>query len=381
MQQLKPMEAVAVLYGGGRDELAGNVVASLSRAVFSGGGIRTAGRIKRAVSRVFYRILQCTTSSCQRVDERGSMMTVYRNPIMERSRHPYAFELLGSSRHDTSALVEGGDPMNGPYMMIAPEIRGNGTVWDRLFLDSVQGRDVQSRFVWETRATYELARRALEKKESVRMKAIAAGTGLSMILAYDRLLHDGYDPDLIRVKITDREPANVEKTNRLLHKLATTKGRQPSTEFGSGIYAEAEDIFPADHAGLPDKSQYDLLTAIGILEYFPGESHGTTEQVLRLRPDAGLITAQALISRITEMTTERAKLIVNTYRADASVRILELFGRRFDYRHRKHLESLLAPANFRPLHLAGSGNIYDVEVYERNPAAGKDVVLVTPGGA
>ena len=254
MQQLKPMEAIAALYGGGRDDLAGRIVADLSRAVFSGEGIRTAGRIKRTISRVFYRILQCTTTTCQRVDERGSMMTVYRNPIMERTRHPYAFELLGSSRQDTSALVEGGDPMNGPYMMIAPEIRVNSNLWDRVFLDSVQGRDVQSRFVWETRATYELARRTLEKKEAVRMKAVAAGTGLSMVLAYDKLMRDGYDPDLITVRITDREPANVEKTNRLLHKLATTKGRQPSGEFGSGIYAEAEDIFPADCAGLPDKS-------------------------------------------------------------------------------------------------------------------------------
>ena len=66
---------------------------------------------------------------------------------------------------------------------------------------------------------------------------------------------------------------------------------------------------------------------------------------MRLSPDAG-ITAQALISRITQMTTDRAKLIINTYRADASIRILELFGRRFDYRHRRHLESLLAPRIF-----------------------------------
>ena len=65
------------------------------------------------------------------------------------------------------------------------------------------------------------------------------------------------------------------------------------------------------------------------------------------------------------MTTDRATLIVNTCRDDASTRILELFGRKFDYRNRENLRSLLTSANFRPVRLAGSGNIYDVEIYEK----------------
>jgi hypothetical protein len=44
---------------------------------------------------------------------------------------------------------------------------------------------------------------------------------------------------------------------------------------------------------------------------------------------------------------------------------LELFGKRFDFRNREHLSQLLAPLNFRSLHLAGSGHIYDVEVFEK----------------
>ena len=71
--------------------------------------------------------------------------------------------------------------------------------------------------------------------------------------------------------------------------------------------------------------------------------------------------------RLYAMTTDRASLIVNTYRDDASTRILELFGRRFDYRNRENLRSLLASVNFQPVRLVGSGNIYDVEVYEKNP--------------
>jgi len=66
------------------------------------------------------------------------------------------------------------------------------------------------------------------------------------------------------------------------------------------------------------------------------------------------------------MLTDRGSLIVNTMRNDPSTRILELFGRRFVYRARKDLQALLASVNFRPERLVGSGNIYDVEVYEKN---------------
>jgi len=381
MQNLKPMEAVAALYGSGRRELSEAIVASLSRAVFSGGKMRPAGRAQRTLARAFYRILQWTTTSRMSEDEKGSAMTVFNNMLLERSGHPYARSLLGSSKCETASLVEGGDPMNGPYMMIAPEIRMNSTLWDRLFLDSVQGRDVQSRFVWETRATYELARRRLEGGLPVRLKAVAAGTGLSMILTYDKLLRDGYDPALITVKLTDREEANVEKASRLLHKLATTRDNRRGSGSGHGISAEVEDIFPQGGAAGPsDQIQYDIVTAIGILEYFQGHSHATTEQKLRLEVPIESVTALGLVTRLTEMTTDHASLIVNTYRDDASTRILELFGRRFDYRHREHLRSLLEAVNFRSVHLAGSGNIYDVEIYEKNPRQGDGVVLVPVQG-
>ena len=68
---------------------------------------------------------------------------------------------------------------------------------------------MQLRFIWETRATYEAARSRLEKGGVVRLKAVAAGTGLSMILAYDRLIKEGYDPARITVRITDRDKAST----------------------------------------------------------------------------------------------------------------------------------------------------------------------------
>ena len=81
-------------------------------------------------------------------------------------------------------------------------------------------------------------------------------------------------------------------------------------------------------------------------------------------PDEPL-TAHDLAARLGEMTTDRGSLIINTYRDHACIRILELFGKRFDFRDRGHLRDLLAPLDFRSLHLAGSGHIYDVEVFEK----------------
>ena len=77
------------------------------------------------------------------------------------------------------------------------------------------------------------------------------------------------------------------------------------------------------------------------------------------------VSARDLLAKRGEMTTHNGNLIVNTYRDHASIRILELFGKRFDFRDRKQVHELLAPLNFRSLQLAGSGHIYDVEVFEK----------------
>jgi hypothetical protein len=375
MQNLTPMDAVAVLFSDEHHALSEAIVASLSHAIFNGGEIRPAGWVQRTFARASYRILQRTTTSGKGKDARGSEVTTFSNRILEGSGHPYAKSLMGSSRSETASLVEGGDPMSGNYMMIAPEIRMNSGLWDRLLLDSVQGKDVRLRMALETRATYETARRWLEKGEPVRLKAVAAGTGLSMMLVYDRLIRDGYRPDLITATITDKEQANIEKTNRLLDKLATTRERRYNPGRGYGISAQTKDIFAVNGKdNTACTARYDLVTAVGILEYFQGFSYCTTEQRLQIELPIESVTAQDLVMRLSEMTTDRASLIVNTYRDDASTRILEVFGRKFDYRNRDNLRSLLASVNFRPARLVGSGNIYDVEVYEKNPLPVESVV-------
>jgi hypothetical protein len=288
---------------------------------------------------------------------------------MERTGHPYARALLDSSREEHESLVEGGDPMNGPYMLIAPEIRKASDTWDRIFMDSVQSRDVQLRFAWETQATYDAARTRLENGGAVRLKAIAAGTGLSMILAYDRLMQDGYDPARITARITDREKANIEKANRLLAKLSSTRGRISGAQAEGGILAEAEDIFHESEKEIALRPKYDVVTAVGILEYLQGFTCGSTEQRHNLGEVEDTATAQMLAARLDVMTTDSASLIVNTFRSHSSARILELFGRRFDYRTQENLSALLAPAHFQAPRVVGSGNMYDVVVYEKKPVA------------
>lgn len=362
------MEAVTALYSEGDQELAEAIVSSLGRAVFSKERVAPAGSILQVMASVTYHILKWTTTR-----RSGGEVASFHNPILEISKHPYAKTLLASTRKEAEALVEGGDPMNGPYMMLSPEIQKAGTAWDKTFFDSVQSRDVQCRFIWETRATYEAATRRLAKGDTVRMKALAAGTGLSMILAYDRIVRDGFDPSKISVRITDRDPTNTDKTRRLLAKLDSTRERASESEEDGSISAATEDIFESGPvAGEAWGPKHDLVTAVGILEYLQGFTCDTTERRMKLDERHETATAVHLATRLDEMTAAHASLIVNTYRPHASVRILELFGKKFDYRDRENLSALMATANFRAAHLVGSGNIYDVEVYEKCPPGSTD---------
>lgn len=368
------MEAVAALYSEGDVGLSEAIISSLSHAVFGKGDISPAGPVQRALARMSWKLLKWTTSRHETADEEGQT-TNFRNRLLERSKHPYAQSLLASSRKETEVLVEGGDPMNGPYMLIAPEIRATCTVWDRLFFNSVQGRDVQLRFIWETTATYAMASRRLEKGHSVRLKALAAGTGLSMILAYDRLLRDGHSPERITARITDREPANTAKTRHLLTKLAATRGWKLGTDTNGGISAETEDVFEGEATSDGNAGpKYDVVTAVGILEYLQGFTCETTELRHSLHEPEESSTAMHLAESLGAITSDDGALIANTYRPHASTRILELFGKRFDYRERVNLSALLATANFRPTRLVGTGVIYDVKVFEKIPSEsdGKD---------
>jgi hypothetical protein len=361
------MDAVVALYSEGEHELSEAIIASLSRAVFGESYGGPAGPAQRALARVSYRVLKWTTTrrKANGEDYEGG---AFRNPILERSRHPYGRVLLDSSSREHESLVEGGDPMNGPYMMICPEILKVSDIWDRLFLHSVQSRDVQLRFIWETRATYDAARSRLQAGGSVRLKAVAAGTGLSMILAYDRLIKEGHDPARITVRITDRDKGSIAKATRLLAKLASTQARALGEETEGGISAGTEDLFEgepqSDRAG---EAKYHVVTAVGILDYLQGFTCDTTERCLRLQHPEETVNAEHLAARLGNMAADAADLIVNTYRPHSSTRILELFGRKFDYRNRENLTELLATARFGTPRMVGSGNMYDVLVYEKRP--------------
>ncbi len=363
--KIRPMEAVRALYAEGETDLAEAIFSSLGRAIFEGNAPPPASLVKRVLARVSYRVLKRTTRRNEVETDDGGWM--YRNRLLERSGHPYAAALLASSCRETGALVEGGDPMNGPYMMIAPEIREACTLWDKLFCNSVQSKDVQLRFIWETRATVEEASQRLSRGLSVRLKALAAGTGLSMLLAYDQLLRRGHDPSRIDVAITDRDPVNTAKTERLLAKLACHRGWRVGVPGGAGVAARTEDIFAGDawRSGLGEDARHDLVTAVGILEYLQGFTLDTTEKRLNLIEPPEEVTARDLAARLCAMTRSDGSLIINTFRPHFSTRIMELFGKRFDYRDVQHVTSLMAETQFRLPIIIGSGLIYDVKVFRK----------------
>lgn len=353
LRAVRPMDAVAALYSEGDVEVAAAIFASLSKAVFDQPAPKPAGRLQSLLSRITHRVVKRTTTRHQAA-EGGHH---YRNRLLERSRHPYAKSLLASSSAETQSLVEGGDPMNGPYMMLAPEIRKNATIWDKLFFNSVQGKDVQLRFLWETRATYEQAKKRLAGGHAASLKALAAGTGLSMILAYDRLVRE--KRGRITCLIADRDSANTEKTGRLLGKLARI--REWNFQKESGIWAETEDIFADTENG----AVHDVVTAVGILEYLQGSTCDTTERRHRLPEPEELITALHLAEKLGAITNEGAAVIVNSSRPHPTTRLLELFGKQFDYRNLANVDAVMAGGGFHRAHTMGSAEIYDVIVYEK----------------
>ena len=168
------------------------------------------------------------------------------------------------------------------------------------------------------------------------------------------------------MQITDRDAVNTQKTRQILAKIPSTLRRTTERETEGKISAETEDIFVEKSRGSGSCQRgYDVVTAVGILEYFQGCTSTTTEQMLGLPELAESPSAGDLIARLSATTNLGGALIINTYRPDASTRILELFGKRFDYRDRAKLRELMAMKNFGNARLIGSGNIYDLEVYEK----------------
>lgn len=359
------MEAVVALYGKGDDEAARAIVASLSRRVFDARPPRPSNLIRRGLGLFAFRLMERTTHAHTRTGPDGRPVVFYSNRILENSRHPYAATLLEPSRADTSFFVEGGDPMNALYMMLVPEIRANADRWDHIMLDAVQSRDCQWRFVWETRMTHALAARRLKLGEPVRLKAAAAGTGLSMIVVLDRLIREGHDPRLITAAVTDREGANVEKALRLLEKLPSTHPHIAlHANSPSGIFLHVEDLL---HPTTKTKHEmpFDVLTLVGLLEYFPGFTFTTTEEHMGLPRPEGPPGAADLVRNIGAMTAEGGFLVVNTFRHKSAIRTMEVFGKRFRYRRREEMQELLATGGFYTTGQYVSANIFDVEIYAK----------------
>lgn len=358
-RKLTPMDALRTLYGEGEIDAARAIIGSLSRRIFEAPPPEPSGAVRRLLARGVLRLMQRTTRSETRTGPDGVPMIFYRNSILESSKHPYAATLLEPSRADTSNFVEGGDPMNAVYMMLAPEVRRHATLWDNIMLDSVQARDVQWRLVVETRMTFQLAAARLQEGQPVRLKAAAAGTGLSMILVLNRLLQEGHDPSKIAAFIGDREESNTRKTLRLLEKLPSTRPHLDGAGSGS-IKVRQEDLLQPS-----EEPPADVVTLVGILEYFPGGTATTTEELQGEPPPREQVQAADIVRGIARLTAPGGSLLVNTYRLAPAARILENFGKRFRYRGRPEMQQLLGNEGFVTTGRHASANIFDLEVFRR----------------
>lgn len=359
------MQAMAVLYGEGREEASRELVDGISWQIFEGPERKPLGGLRRKMTGFVFWLMNKTTREEVRTEPDGRKIAGFRNRILERSGHPYTMTLLQPSRGETAFLVEGGDPMNAIYMLLSPEVHRSVGLWDRLLLDSVPSRDVQVRFVWETRLTHELASARLKRGEPVRIKAFAAGTGLSVILACDRLIRDGHDPKLIRAVISDRDSAHCKKTIQLIEKLPRLRDLIDRTgNAASGLFAQAEDIFQPSPVA-ENEEPYHVATAVGILEYFTGHSYATTEERLGESTPSGKPDAEDLLQAVAKETAPGGHLIANTHRHSAATRILEVFGKRFRYRKPENLQTLAATPGFTPVGTRFSGNVYDIVVLEK----------------
>jgi len=362
---LRPMQAMAVLYGEGNVEASRELVDGLSWQIFEGPERKPLTGLRRAMTGFVFWLMQKTTREDMRTGPDGKTVVAYRNRILEYTKHPYTSTLLQPSNGDTAFLVEGGDPMNAIYMLLSPEVHRSAGLWDRLLLDSVPSRDVQIRFAWETRLTYEFAAQRLKRGEPVRIKAFAAGTGLSVILTCDRLLRDGHDPKLIRAVISDRDIAHCNKTIRLIEKLPRLRELIDRTgDAASGIFARAEDIFQ-EPSTAEREQPYHVVTAVGILEYFVGHTYTTTEERLGEGTPSGSPNAEDLLRAVANATAAGGHLIMNTHRESVATRILEVFGKRFRYRTPANLAALAASAGFKSIGTRFSGNVYDALVFEK----------------
>lgn len=364
-ETITPMEAVSALYGEGREELARAIIGDLTRRVFTEEPPAPSNLIRRGLGAFAYRLMKRTTRAEKRPGKDGEEVVIYRNRILEDSGHPYARTLLEPSRADTANFVEGGDPMNAVYMMLLPDVRKHAELWDNIMLDSVQARDVQWRFVWETRFAHRLATRRLEAGKPVRLKAVAAGTGLSMAVLLEKLLSEGHDPKLISATISDREAGNIEKALRLLGKLPASSAHLALHAGATyGIQLSIEDVLQPT-TKTAHEAPFDVVTVVGLLEYFPGNTFITTEELLGEKPPEGPPNAAQVAANVGAMTADGGHVVVNTFRRRAAIRTLEVFGKRFRYRGRKEMGEVLAAGGFVPAGECVSANIFDVEVYEK----------------
>jgi len=143
------------------------------------------------------------------------------------------------------------------------------------------------------------------------LKAVAAGTGLSMILAYDRLIKEGHDPARITVRITDRTRRMSTRRNACWENWLPP-GAGPAAWKPRAVFPLARKISLPSNRSRAGKAGpgIKVVTAVGILDYLPGFSCETTERSMRLPQPEEEVQAEHLAERLSDMTADDGVLIV-----------------------------------------------------------------------
>ena len=146
-----------------------------------------------------------------------------------------------------------------------------------------------------------------------------------------------------------------------MRQLTTTRDDIATGAGRHGISARVEDLLHPAPEDTDDR--HDIVTLVGILEYFGGHTSASTHEHLGHELPEEEIDAVHIVDKINPMLNDSGTLIANSYRVETGARILEIFGKKLFYRDRANLQSLVETAGFTPRGIAGSGHVYDVEVF------------------
>jgi hypothetical protein len=144
-----------------------------------------------------------------------------------------------------------GSEMVYPYCGFLPKNKLTGlSVIEKRILSAKLPSSVRNRFILEGQETYRNAARIIQAKESVSIKANAAGEGLNPLYVARQLQKD-FPGAKITLEITDLSPESIARVKKLAEVLGV-----------KNVNAHVENIFKPS-----SEAKFDIQTFVGIDEY------------------------------------------------------------------------------------------------------------------